>query len=687
MNDEEIQTAINIKKEPFDEVSPSHNVMPADITIKMEPGFETVEPSVAIVPCSVKRSKSWFKTMKSQVETVVKLEISHASPEEIEHFFSKVRSKVVAKDMKKLKKKVAKTKRFTTRFKNNLIQNEVYANNREIDIKSHEIVNALRGPMSRPSQYVPIKVGSDGNCLPRAISVCLTGSEKYHLELRALMTKAAVDDHEKVKEIIKGKGAAMTGGKSYWDDVLAMATPGEPLSAYGIAAASVAFGVQIHAVYPQVNGVEDKYTTILGGLYCDPRNENPKIEIKLMWTSTCGVSVNGSSSWTPDHFVPLLRANPPEVQRISSTNSSLDFQTIHSPMDVCQVVIDGKSEAEDQEPGTAKGFSIHCALQVPQIVSVLSDQELPMVSKVPNGQFSNMAFIVDYKNNLKNHELGLKQQHFDPNRAYKRPSTNYAYYVLTNGAFQFVTKDSSTGLYCKSGKLLNHQPEKEHIFLLRKVDHLHHSKTYKKRTSYFTEVPESHKFLLGRALVEFIGDAPPTKIHGNSLTNTNPYIRMDPKIIAQAKELCKTKTPSQVYSALSQAEDSSERLRDGKCAQNLKHAVKLVDPSAGVYPSIADEVLGAMNMLGKGFAKHMWVGEGSNVAFICYLDTNLNEMANSCTDLALYPCVCSMDKTYNMSAYFVTPLTYQNRLLIRNGKINLSSYIFLIEFAHSATPR
>ena len=52
-------------------------------------------------------------------------------------------------------------------------------------------------PEDGPSGLFPMKVGSDGNCCPRALSVLVYGKEDYHVELRCRLVIEMASDEEK----------------------------------------------------------------------------------------------------------------------------------------------------------------------------------------------------------------------------------------------------------------------------------------------------------------------------------------------------------------------------------------------------------------------------------------------------------------------------------------------------------
>lgn len=104
-------------------------------------------------------------------------------------------------------------------------------------------------------EFNPISIYGDGNCLFRAISQGLYGSEKYHLLIRLLTSIEIIqnpdfynEDKEKCKNLVKGSDYIAL--PSYKEVVKSTCTPGAYMSLLQIYAASAALSVPIYSQSP-----------------------------------------------------------------------------------------------------------------------------------------------------------------------------------------------------------------------------------------------------------------------------------------------------------------------------------------------------------------------------------------------------------------------------------------------------
>jgi hypothetical protein len=488
------------------------------------------------------------------------------------------------------------------------------------------------------------------------------------------------------------RGAQFTGAQSYYDELANLATLGQPASAFGITAGCFAFDIQIHAVYPQVNGPEDKYVQVLGGVYSVP-GQHHQTELKIMWTNTSGLRGGSKSNhWEPNHFVPLILAKEVSVQRVDSTNSTKELSA--------QRVDSINSTSDQEQPNFTVPQSLYtyevttqCARQTPlqmvqtdeenylekiqrlaipidgpqpltRIFNLLSLKDPELLKKAPIGHFLNVAFLVDYTSNIQRLHEGCNQLHWDPQGAFKRPSTTSSYYTMVDGSLIFL------GLNKNKLKTISPMPMEEDLFVLRKVTHISKVELFKKRTCYFVKAPSEYADLVGRAFVEYIGaSSSGPQVHGNSKTKETPYMRQDPDLMNKARTLCQNMIPSKVYAKLSQTDDFTERLRDNKTAENLRYNLKSENGEViEKFKTLADEVKKLFDMVGDGFCQVMWMTSSREPAMICYTREQIIEMAAICSDESFIPMITSFDKTFNMCAGFISAITYQQPNLVRNGK-------------------
>ncbi len=183
-------------------------------------------------------------------------------------------------------------------------------------------------PLVPPGESgVPLKIGADGNCFPRCVSLAQYGNEDRHLEMRVRIIEELAKNSEyylsaKIDEGGKSNSARSFASfgdfyraqrlsksmirKLYEQEILSIMKPGTYMGAWQLAAAASVLGIPIKSVYPVYGAA-----TVRAELHRIfwPRKVSCVVSkpVKILWTHTSGARLE-PKIWRPNHFVLLSDA-------------------------------------------------------------------------------------------------------------------------------------------------------------------------------------------------------------------------------------------------------------------------------------------------------------------------------------------------------------------------------------------
>ena len=168
--------------------------------------------------------------------------------------------------------------------------------------ETHEVdKTALELQLGLPTELIPIKNSGAGDCLFKAISQSLYGTEDNHHNLRLQVfiwmlknTETVVKIKEKYKYFVSDSVFSLT---------LQVGVPQTWMGVAHIACSAMALKVHISTFYPFVNGLENTTAKVLNTIYnCEAVGS--EVIINIQWSSI--IFDKTKRYWQPNHFVSLV---------------------------------------------------------------------------------------------------------------------------------------------------------------------------------------------------------------------------------------------------------------------------------------------------------------------------------------------------------------------------------------------
>lgn len=158
----------------------------------------------------------------------------------------------------------------------------------------------------------------------------------------------------------------------------------------------------------------------------------------------------------------------------------------------------------------------------------------------------------------------------------KSSSTKTTYFISVDGRLVSLVKKNS--LFCKEIKKkfvpLEPQPDEGQLFVMKRFyGTLNRDKNYKKRISWFEQLPGYPKETNAVAVAEYLGTFPSAEIskHGNARKTNQEYIRTSPKTKENVLEAVKSK--KSVKEIFKEQFSSDHQPRDSKMIKNVKEKI------------------------------------------------------------------------------------------------------------------
>ncbi|XP_061179931.1 uncharacterized protein LOC133188496 isoform X2 [Saccostrea echinata] len=180
-------------------------------------------------------------------------------------------------------------------------------------------IDHLASDLVGKSDFVPVLVRGNGNCLFNALSIAIQGNEKLASEIR-VRTCLEMFYHKDFYINSHKRDRMALVSPPYEEAVGNCAQNFKFSSAWTIHAAATVISRCIKSLYPPVHGLLDPSVSILN---CEfrPRALQSKHTINILW---CSMIQDKSGNCLTNHFVPLLPPAPMNVIDIDLSPSSFE---------------------------------------------------------------------------------------------------------------------------------------------------------------------------------------------------------------------------------------------------------------------------------------------------------------------------------------------------------------------------
>ena len=154
---------------------------------------------------------------------------------------------------------------------------------------------------------------------------------------------------------------------------------------------------------------------------------------------------------------------------------------------------------------------------------------------------------------------------------------------------------------------------------------------------------------------------------GNARHNAGEYVRTKPEVIEKMRSELKTykKRPGEVYSeTVLNAECPEMQPRNAKQARNLAYG-----PST-VSGNLADDMQTIISYVGNhDFIRSVMFNDGNKPCIVLYTEQQISDIKRFCSTSS-HPkirSVLGIDRTFNLSPYYVTVTVFRNSAVVRRG--------------------
>lgn len=227
------------------------------------------------------------------------------------------------------------------------------------------------------------------------------------------------------------------------------------------------------------------------------------------------------------------------------------------------------------------------------------------------------------------------------------------------------------------------QPLAEDVVILkRSYATLKRDSTYKRRISWFENLPIKYKEKSQIAVVEYLGCLPNSySIHGNTRKTEAAYKKTTPAVKEAIENgLTHGAKPFNLYS--DQLLNNSDQCpRNLKQVYNIKQKVqrearKEAGKEDGHRQNSADHIQAVMKMFGQNpYIQDIVHIPGKPPGFILYTEQQMKDVADFCTLSQGLQNVLGIDRTFNLGECYVTVTVYKHPKLLRT--VSLESPIML----------
>ena len=567
------------------------------------------------------------------------------------------------------------------------------------------------------NEYSPRAVGGDGNCLYRAVSLALYGSEQYHTKLRLFTTLEIIDHpevydccHPQFSDLIKDIRVVTP---PYCDILSAAATDQSYSDMIHMYAISAVINEPIQSYFPPLvinDFLTQPYSRKVIGRDV---SVSGMPATTLMWSQTTILTC--AADYKPNHFVPLCRhdvcaasvinldescvsaantlerslpsplsaqASPTVTQYapeytpdIADSKMQSSITTSCNPGDTLQDI--DESDIDDyqpfyQIPNDQKGtLDNHVFMSTDTVLDILTSASTSL-QKIPHGVKQNIYFVIDNTANINRRNNKQKSDFTDDCGAWISASgaTPKTHYLCDNDKLKRVDfRQGRYGFFKTENKKrtfipFDPQPDPKYIAILhRNYTTLKLDQDYKRRISWFGQTPQNMT-IKPVAIVEYIGEFPGRAPHGKSTKQTANYIRTPADTLKRMGDLSKASTqPKLVFNKLLLESDNIlDEPRNLRQIHNKKYADKKKNNHVSSQ-NFADQLQYVTSHINEHpFVQQVMYLKDVTPCIVLYTPEQIQDIKTLCCSGRT--CL-SFDKTFNLGRIFATVAVYKHLSVIK----------------------
>ena len=517
--------------------------------------------------------------------------------------------------------------------------------------------------------FSPRAVRGDGNCMYRAVSLGLFGTEDHHQHIRLLTALEICENSEYYERDFINDHRIVTGTyQELRDSCAKLGSYAEMTHMYAV---SAALKTPIRSYLPPSacnQLLSEPFSRTVHGRGV---RSSATPTIVLMWSQ---MSVPARGILSPNHFVLLCpTAQSPTVDLDESPGITISFtEDETSRASDCNETKDEDESSsiqddvttQDDEPADmphATGHPIRKPLDIEEIINIIGQPD-EIHEKIPPGIKNNVYFVINNTRNMDRRKEGKKSEFWDDCGVWNTASgasPKTTYIIAGKHLKKLFVRN---GIYCNERMVnkkrtyvpLEPQPSEDVlVHTQRYYSTLKSDKDYKKRVTWINTSPT---FRTDIAVIEYTGTFPGHTVHGLSRKSDTDYIRTPGTTLQRIATETKTKKPRRAYNDMVTDMDILDAPRNLQQVRNKKHyETKKAASSQGNTKNLADQ-LQTLSTWALTDDRIRSVETGRNFCVAIY-------SANQLDDIKRFCCTgktpLGFDKTFNLGEVFVTASVYK----------------------------
>ena len=538
-------------------------------------------------------------------------------------------------------------------------------------------------------RFKPLSVYGDGNCLLRALSLSVFGSETHHIMLQLLCVIEALGNqalYDSSNPDFYGPFRADPWLQllTYSEFVTTLVQANTYCDMLAILAASTVLQKAVQTLWPlMVNpGELSPFSKLIMGRGVG----TCKHPVYIMWSTARYANLKQIPEI--NHFVPLVEvcmaptsvidcdaSEPEQDQDDEVVENSDNRPTVPVAGDTGDPeVTSPASPVSDAQPASGWYTLADKNLSLADCLEILTNaHEYEMLQAVPSGVKENVYFVISNAENEERLLKGLKRVFYDDCGAWAHVS----------GSNTVVVGDNPKEMYERQNLICDRKRVNGKECLIP-IEPQPDPSSVKKVTRYFSKLKRCPTYtkrvtvLSGSTayLCEYFGKFPTdVSAHGNSTDDGSEYVRTHPEVMQSIRQQCLSGNvkPSHIHTRMVVGSDDDTTCpRNLKQVQNVSVAVnaQLIDSKQRGTSNLADEVMTLCSQVAESkFVRHVTFMSEHAPCVVVYTNEQLSDVKRVCGANAPdnVRSVLCVDRTFNVSSLFLTLTVFKNRSVVRRN--------------------